>query len=181
MVGGGGATAKYGRFLLIKAERSVEEERRTFCLPAKKKARKKRKKLKRLLGSAVQQRVPESEWVDEGLNGLEGKLGMCLPTGATACASVCVCARVQVCWSLCVLLTSYESVFRTTQVMLSVTPPVFFFFFSSSIIQTSRNSRSKWLICTLHLHMCVLLLLLAATKCTNCVRVYLGASLQTCI
>lgn len=98
--GGGGATAKYGRFLLIKAGMSVEEERRVFCSPAKKENGE--KKVKRLLDSAVQQRVPESEWVDEGLNGLEGKLGMCVSTDWCDCVCICVCVCVQVCWSLCV-------------------------------------------------------------------------------
>lgn len=52
-----------------------------------------KKKVKRVLGCTVnvQQRVPESEWVDEGLNGLEGKLGMCVYAGMILCAHACVC------------------------------------------------------------------------------------------
>ncbi len=42
----------------------------------------------------MQQRVPESEWVDEGLNGLEGKLEMCVYTGITVRVYVGVCACV---------------------------------------------------------------------------------------
>ena len=44
-------------------------------------------KVKRLLGCTVQQRVPESERVDEGLNGLEGKTrNVCLHWYDSVCA-----------------------------------------------------------------------------------------------
>lgn len=49
-------------------------------------------KVKRLLGCTVQQRVPESERVDEGLNGLEGKTRECVSTlvrfGVRVCEGV---------------------------------------------------------------------------------------------
>ena len=70
-------------------------------------------KVKRLLGCTVQQRVPESERVDEGLNGLEGKTrSVCLHSYD----SVCVCVREYFMLTLC------ESMFQTTQDTPSVTP-----------------------------------------------------------
>lgn len=87
VAGVGAPQAEVGRFLSIKAEKTNERGAPFACL---------KKKVKRLLGCAVQQRVPESEWVDEGLNGLEGKLGMCVYTGMAVCvrAHTCVCVSL---------------------------------------------------------------------------------------
>ncbi len=67
-------------------QKSRKKEERGVCITSL-------KKVKRLLGCKVciQQRVPESEWVDEGLNGLEGKLGMCVYSGMIVCVRACVC------------------------------------------------------------------------------------------
>lgn len=58
----------------------------------------------------VQNRVPESEQVDEGLNGLEGKLGLWVCTGITVCTHVCICT-----------LTLCESMLQTSQDMRTIT------------------------------------------------------------
>lgn len=72
--------------------RKAEKKGRGACIASLKKS----KRDYRGCTVYVQQRVPESEWVDEGLNGLEGTLGMWVYTGMIFFLCVCVCYKCNV-------------------------------------------------------------------------------------